>query len=129
MRFASVLFVGLLACGGGTPRQTEQPSASTLDTTTAADPEKACTADADCVLTEYKSGCCEQACEPYAVNKVAIDKRIEAERGKCDEQRESGMSCPPPADCEMPSHTVIGAKCEANVCDIVTKPGFGAPRS
>src|SRR5689334_16132960 len=113
MRFASLVFVGLLACGGGTPRQTEQPSTSNPDTTTlaAADEEKACTTDADCVLTEYKSGCCEQACEPYAINKTVIDKRIEAERGKCDEQRASGMSCPPPADCEMPSHTVTGAKC------------------
>ena len=130
MRFvaSSIALAALLACGGG-KQAPQSPTTEGETTAQAADPDTACTTDADCVLTEYKSGCCEQACEPYAINKTVIDQRIEKERGKCDEQRASGVSCPPPADCELPSHTVIGAKCNNNVCETVTKPGFGAPRS
>jgi hypothetical protein len=133
MRFAAsfIVLAGLLACGGGKSPQAQEPATTTPEdttTTAAVDADKACTTDADCVLTEYQSECCAQACEPYAINKTVIDKRIEAERGKCDEQRASGVACPPPADCELPNHTVVGAKCENNVCETVTKPGFGAPR-
>lgn len=131
MRFASsIVLLGVLACGGGTTRQAEQPSSSNPDTTIApaVDEDKACTADADCVLTEYQSDCCAQACEPYAINKSVIALRIEKERGRCDEFRASGASCPPPADCELPTHTVVGAKCANHTCETVTKPGFGAPR-
>ena len=131
MRFVTSSIVVLaLACGSSTKQQAPQPTISEQETTeTPADPDKVCTADADCVLTEYQSGCCEQACEPYAINKTVIDQRIEKERGKCDELRASGGKCPPPPDCALPSHTVIGVKCNNNACETVTKPGFGAPRS
>ena len=130
MRFAFyMVLTGAVACGGGTSHQAQEPGTNIPDTTTlaAVDQDKACTADADCVLTEYQSGCCAQACEPYAINKTVIDKRIEQERGKCDELRASGNACPPPADCPLPDHTVVGAKCSNNVCETVTKPGFGRP--
>ena len=131
MRFAaSIVLAAAVACGGGKSQQAPQPPTSNPDPTAPiVDDERACTADADCVLTEYQSGCCAQACEPYAINKTVIDKRIEDERGKCDAMRASGTSCPPPADCPLPNHTVIGVKCANNTCETVTKPGFGRPSS
>ena len=129
MRFAALSVVTVLGCGGGRSQQDSSPPSTSNPDTTApiVDDERACTADADCVLTEYQSGCCAQACEPYAINKTVIDKRIEQERGKCDAQRASGAPCPPPADCPLPTHTVVGVRCANNTCETVTKPGFGKP--
>ena len=75
-----------------------------------------CVTDADCVLSTYQSGCCVQACEPYATNRRALELTIAKERPHCDAFRNSGQPCPPPAPCRLATHDVVAAKCVNRAC-------------